>query len=110
MKGNRIIFIHCAIYIFVATQSHSTRKLHFLTFSSYSHVILLFIRSELDTDTWTAPRCQECSRGTYAFEDLLAVNGCFDCLPGEYLNETGGAECKPCAPGFYQVRTRIGMN
>lgn len=60
-------------------------------------------RSEIDTSTWSIPRCIDCAKGTYSTEAPLAIDTCFDCLPGTYQNETGKTGCLFCDAGFFQT-------
>ena len=59
-------------------------------------------RNVRNTSTWISEQCVSCQKGTYAPEDLPAINQCFECSPGNYQNNTGSSNCTVCEEGSYQ--------
>ena len=61
-----------------------------------------FQRSVEIPQTWNHDRCVDCPTGTYANDDIAAVNECFSCNPGFYQPNKSASQCIKCDAGYYQ--------
>ena len=48
------------------------------------------------------PRCIPCQVGYFSSPSQLAIDSCFECLPGSYSNITGSSFCEVCEEGTFQ--------
>eukprot|EP00592_Proboscia_alata_P023596 CAMPEP_0194424146 /NCGR_PEP_ID=MMETSP0176-20130528/23412_1 /TAXON_ID=216777 /ORGANISM="Proboscia alata, Strain PI-D3" /LENGTH=2584 /DNA_ID=CAMNT_0039233745 /DNA_START=230 /DNA_END=7984 /DNA_ORIENTATION=+ len=61
------------------------------------------IRTENSPSTWTEPRCESCSPGEYATQNVTAINECFKCMPGTYQPSFRSNGCLSCRAGEFQT-------
>jgi hypothetical protein len=61
------------------------------------------LRLASDPSTWNDRRCEPCSYGEYASEDIAAINKCFECPPGTHQPDSGKGHCLDCRSGEFQT-------
>jgi hypothetical protein len=61
-----------------------------------------FERAVKNQQTLNRDRCVDCPIGTYANNDITAVNKCLSCNPGFYQPNATASQCMQCLPGTYQ--------
>jgi hypothetical protein len=61
-----------------------------------------FQRSIENPESWDLDRCVDCLNGTYANDEIAAVNQCFSCNPGFYQPNQAASQCIKCEDGSYQ--------
>ena len=61
-----------------------------------------FLHSVENSETWDRNRCVDCPNGTYANDDIVAVNACFLCSPGFNQPNEASSQCIKCDAGYYQ--------
>ena len=55
-----------------------------------------------NASTWDTEKCVPCPNGTYASEDIAAIDECFPCSPGMYQPKSGSSGCLVCPEGSFQ--------
>ena len=55
------------------------------------------------SDEVFAPRCVDCSAGSYADGVTPAVNDCYPCFPGQEAPNNGSGTCTPCPAGSFST-------
>ena len=61
-----------------------------------------FQRQLANSESWLDDRCVDCPPGTFANDNIAAIDKCFSCTPGFYQPDHGGSECIKCPLGYYQ--------
>ena len=61
-----------------------------------------FQRQLANSESWLDDRCVDCPPGTFANDNIAAIDKCFRCTPGFYQPNCGKSDCIECPLGYYQ--------